>query len=328
MKKTSKLESTDYCSYYASKCKECKGARRVWKNDIWMACGCQYIASVKWRFEQIDVFPPSLKYLSWKDFTGDIKAVHGGKSQISNQLDMSTFIHAKKEVLKYCFNSSDISVLDDRQNKSAIFERYAAGDNIIISGSKKTGKSLLATLILKEVVYASVSTKNDLSFEWISWNELLEAARWDTDKPINSEQLYLWSDIDFLVIDGIARQGGHTTPPDLVALNSFFVRRRHLPTIIVASTLFVYDCRHPIRSQGVEYKFGSELLSLISGSNNFMLALLNTVEKPDSVRLFLDILEEQGKIEDYYKANEYKSMRNRIDHEIKEKELKERENRE
>ena len=271
-----KLEYLDYCKYYASKCEVCKGDKRLWKNKAWHACGCQYVASVKFRFENIRIYPPELKYLSWEDFTGEIKEIsREGKLEITDYLEPAAILRAKRMAMQYCFGSTQPWVLKDRAKYSAIYRRFISGKNVIIAGSKRTGKSLLATLILKEVVFASVSNKVDMSFEWVKGMDLFHAARWDSTKEIDYDSLYVWADASFLVIDGLeVPRGGHTSPPDIIALNRLFGARHYeKPTIVITTESFMRECQDPLRSQLVIDKLGAELHSLMVDRDNVLIDL-------------------------------------------------------
>ena len=266
----------DYCRYYASKCNVCKGDKRLWKDDAWYSCGCQYIATVKYRFDRIRIYPPSLKYLSWKDFTGEIKEVSkSGKLEITDHLEPAAILQAKRNAMQYCFGSTDPAVLKNRPKNSIIYKRFLSGKNVIIAGSKQTGKSLLATLILKEVVHASVQNQVDMSFEWIKGTDLFHAARWDTSKDVDYDSLYEWADVSFLVIDGLGMsRGGHTSPPDVIAFNRLFGSRHYeKPTIIITTDSFVRECQDSLRSSLVVDKLGEELHSLMIDKDNILIDL-------------------------------------------------------
>lgn len=271
-----KPEYLDYCKYYASKCKVCKGDKRLWKNETWHACGCQYIATAKYRFDRISIYPPGLKSLGWEDFTGEIREVSKtGKLEITDHLEPAAILQAKRKAMQYCFNSTNPEVLKDRAKHSVVYRRFLSGQNVIIAGPKRTGKSLLATLILKEVFHASVNHRVDLSFEWVKGMNLFHAARWDTSKDIDYDSLYKWEDISFLVIDGLEiPRGGHTSPPDVIALNRFFAARHYeKPTIVITTESFIRECQDPMRMHLVIDKLGEELHSLVTDRNNVLIDL-------------------------------------------------------
>jgi hypothetical protein len=72
------LEYEDLLAYYAARCPVCKGERRIKDENLgWLVCICQEKATVKWRFEQINITPPELKSKSWHDS----KALAGRQQQ-------------------------------------------------------------------------------------------------------------------------------------------------------------------------------------------------------------------------------------------------------
>jgi len=148
---------------------------------------------MKWRFEQFEVSPSDLKYKSWSDFKG---IAESGE----DKLTVETFIDARKKALEYCFGSSDLMVLENRQKYLIVHKHLQDGKNLIIVGGARTGKTLIAALVIKEVTYACRIHNINLTFKCIKSAVLQEAARWDNLKPVNHDLLDDWADIDFLII--------------------------------------------------------------------------------------------------------------------------------
>ena len=270
-----KLKYINYCNYYSSKCNICNGNKYVISKGTRNTCKCQYIATIKYRFDKIDIKPPELKKLSWSDFTGEImeKSPDSGKIEVVGFNDIDKVVKAKEKAMNYCFGDADFSLLNDRRKNSIIPLRYKTSSNLIIYGPHKSGKSLLATIIIKEIVYSSVY--HNLSFEWIKMMELIHAARWDNNKLIDYGNIDKWEDVSFLIIDEVEMlRGGHNTPPDIIILNNFFSNRHYnQPTILILSKGLMGDCRDKFRSQIVKDKFGSEFYSLVMDTDNTFIEL-------------------------------------------------------
>ena len=255
----------DYCDYFAKKCKECKGSKRVLvKKDensigVWNACGCQFIASTKWRYDQIPL-PAELKNKTWDDFTGILKE---GDDTISLA---NSFVKGKEEALRYCFDSVDPLAREDREHHLVVHTRT---NNVVISGDPRSGKTLLAALILKEVVYASVLTRTELTFKCVKNAQLLEAARWDNNKQVDHEFLDDLAELNFLLIDGLNCPTGHTTPPDLICLDRLFWSRHTAarPTIFVCSSGFKAS------GEMIINKLGEGLHSALTDNRNIFVEL-------------------------------------------------------
>ena len=269
-----KLTYTNYCDYFAKKCPKCNGAKKILihhgEDDTvgtWNACGCQFIASTKWRYDQIPL-PSHLKGKTWEDFRGIV--VENGK-----EVDLAcSFTEAKEKALEYCFGSGDPSVIKDRVNSLVVQDRT---NNVVISGGQRTGKTLLVALILKEVVYASVLKRINLAFKYVKNSELLDKSRWDNNKQVDHEFLADLAELDFLVLDGINDPAGHTTPPDLISLDGLF-SARHLsgaPTIFVCSDTFKLKLfsENKYERDAIIKKFGEEYYSSLTNSENVFIDL-------------------------------------------------------
>lgn len=264
----------DYCNYYANKCLICKGLFKNFKDGIWHVCNCQHIAGIKWKFDQVPVYPELLKYKTWDDFNG---VSDFGK------LKPSSFYLAKQNALKYCFNSSDPSVILDRRKHIYIHKHVIDGKNVVIHGNKGTGKSLVAVLILKEIIYASELLRKNLTFQWIKSTNIIDAARWSSYKDnnvksIDFELLDLLKEVDFLFIDGITLSpsaGDHRQPPDMLSLNKLFSHRLSMkkPTILICSDDLFYLTKNQFAINEVKNQLGEDFLSMLLRPDNVLIGM-------------------------------------------------------
>lgn len=260
-----KLTSIEYCDYYASKCITCKGQKRLKHNGVWIACICQINAHDKFRFEQFDINPPDLKYKSWDDFTGIFENI---------KLTNSSFISAKTKALAYCFNSADLKAVSNRKESLIVHKHIDDCQNLIITGVAGTGKSLIASLIIKEVIHACRIHNLKISFEYAKSNDIQDAARWTGTKEIDHVWLDRLSDVDFLIIDGIdIDRGGHTTPPDHTTVNKLFSYRKEHPNIIICSTEFFLSLKSHRHINEIVNRWGEEFLSLMRNDKNIVIEL-------------------------------------------------------
>lgn len=262
----------EMCNFFASKCNVCRGAKRVLTEKVWTCCPCQFTATAKWRLEQFDVYPSSLKYKEWNDFTG---------INYDNEcrLTSSSLISSKQQALKYCFGTSDPSVLQNKNKHLHVLDHLKDGQNVIIAGPSGCGKTLLAILIIKEVIHASRMLRRDnVDFKYIKSQFVIDAARWDNDKPIDRELLDQLADIDFLVIDNmdlLLEGGHHTTPPDMIALSTLFTNRQinTKPTILICSERFWGCVKSAGQSRVVKKQWGEAFWGLVSNPTNTVIEI-------------------------------------------------------
>ncbi len=256
------LSYENFCDHFARKCKLCNGDKRVLHNSIWTCCPCQHTASVKWRFEQIQLYPLGLKYSKWSDFTGQIKTKNKktGKLEIGGHLSAPVFINAKKKAMEYCF---------DAEGELIVHKNLNNGRNIVIVGKKNTGKTLLAALILKELVHASCQFNLNIDFKWLKSSDLINASRWDNSKSVDHEFLDNLRHIKFLVIDDIdVLRTGHNNPPDITSLDVLFDHRfvYRYPTVVICTLDF-------FKAASKFEAWGKGFSSLLSRSDNVLIEL-------------------------------------------------------
>lgn len=267
------MQYSDWCDLFANRCEVCSGTKFVKQNNVNRVCSCQLKATIKYRFEQIEVTPNSLKYKDWPDFTGVIS--DGGV--IVGRLRIASALNARKKALGYCFSKPTIQATQNRDKYSIIHKHSSSGKNIIIAGDRFSGKTLLAALILKEVVWASAIRGLDLSFKWVKSSNFITAARWDNERPVDYDYLMYLQSIRFLAIDGIDNfsEYGHTGPPDIITMNSFFADRRMsgMPLILVCSLKFSRMLGDEKYHMDIKRTWGEDFLSLATDRNNVFIEL-------------------------------------------------------
>lgn len=272
------LSYLEWCNWFAGKCFACKGAKRQIINGASKVCACQLRATVKYRFEQVDISPSYLRSKTWDDFTGIIIQAQKAVGSLSP----ASTIEAKRKAMEYCFDIPKDRDLDkeedlDRENRLILHQRLKQGKNIIIAGERNSGRTLLTFLILKEVAHTSVYRSLDISFDLVPSSKIIDAARWDTSKTIDYDFLNESRGIDFLAIDGIDNfsEYGHTAPPDNIAMDSFFGYRKFeaLPLIFVCSLKFLAGLSRGTGHAAVKRSWGEEFLALVTHPNNTVIQL-------------------------------------------------------
>lgn len=268
-----KLTYEDYCNFYAQRCKICKSAKRVQKNNVWTSCICQHTATSKWHLEEFDVYPPELKYKTWSDFTG-----------VSNRGDdvlmAESLCEAKSKIFAYCFGKYDQSYLEDRKKHLTVHKHRADGQNVVIVGDNRTGKTMLSVLIIKEIVHACQIHNLDLKFQIINANVIRDLASWDPSKPIDHDSLEALEAIDYLVVDDldIFESGGYRFP-DIGRLNIFFRRRTisACPTVFLCSPAFWNQLRI-VNSGRIRQLWGDDIVDSLTRKDNTLILLNKTLE--------------------------------------------------
>lgn len=269
-----KVTYNDYCDHYARKCKICKGQKSVLIGSSLQACICQFHATTKWELNKIKVDPPDLKYLGWEDFTGVIKS----SGEVVGMLTPQSAAEGRQKALEYCFVGGDNS----KPRNVCIHKHMSDGANVLISGHRGTGKSLLAILITQAIILSRYFYDPTLSFTWVKSSRLRDAARWDDKRSINHDVLDEFAEVDFLIIDDVdcdlvsetGIRGHHTNPPDRTSLDVLFGTRLlySKPTILVTTEGLV-DHLDPRLCQPVIQNWGNEFLNLATASKNTVIRL-------------------------------------------------------
>lgn len=194
----------DFAIESSQNCTKCKGRRYVEEENKMVICSCQLKALIKFRYEEIPV-SKNIKETDWQDYTGNV---------IDSESIVSNWKQSRDISFGYCFSdlpADKISKcnydIDDimyyvkhRISKSRIEERLNEGASLFIMGEESSGKTLLASLVAREIVLASVLKKN-IYFKWISFHSLINALSFDrVDYAFFDDIAYT---NDFLVLDNI-----------------------------------------------------------------------------------------------------------------------------
>jgi DNA replication protein DnaC len=194
----------DYAIEYSRKCNRCSGRRYVEEKEKMVICPCQLKALIKYRYDEIPVSAKT-KELDWTDFTGLIADKYMNVSNWKKSRDIAfgyCFSEKRAEELNMCdYSNDDIEdLMKHRISKSKIQDRLNEGSNLFIMGEEYSGKTLLASLIAREIVFYSV-LKKDIYFKWISFHSLINAL------SFNRIDYAFFDDItytnDFLVLDNV-----------------------------------------------------------------------------------------------------------------------------
>ena len=264
--------------HYASDCKSCHGAQSIVDSEgIRRECLCQKLARQKWRLEQVKIRPDSLKYKDWADFNGTIQ-ING---EIVGNLTIESALAGRDKAFQYCFGSSyDPKLLQKKSSFLHVHKHVRDGQNLIITGDSGSGRSLLAVLILKEVI--CVSSFLSLDYRWVESYDLIDAARWTTsghaNKGVDHDYLDHISGLDFLFLEGVGLQtSGHNYPPDHFALDKLFGHRRsmRLPTVLTCSKDLwkLLAGRNPRGREEIHKIYGNQFLEILQDSSNVMIDL-------------------------------------------------------
>lgn len=266
-----------FSDYYAQKCTVCSGQKSVCLDGVWTRCICQQQATLEYRYSLIPIYPEELKYKNWSDFTGEIKdTTSNGRKETVGMLSGCGVV-AKTKAMQYCFNKVGADTTKNRKQTLRVLDHLKDGQNVLIIGGSSTGKTLLAALINREVAYASYFSHRSIDFRWVTFSQILEAARWDNGREIDHTSLDGYSEAQFLTIDGVDVPSGkgHTTPPDMVAMNTLFgerLRNRH-PTIVIMSNNFYNTLTHNALCQEIPKRWGDEFFTLLKHPNNVIIEL-------------------------------------------------------
>lgn len=265
-----------YSDSYANKCKKCDASKRVKVHGIWTTCECQHAATVKFRFDRFEI-SGDLKRKNWEDFTGFDR----GKQSISED----SLVSAKQKALRYCFGDSGSHPYNDRRKNLIVHKHLQDGQNVIIVGGSQSGRTLLATLIIKEVSHAHYlfggGTNKDVTYKYIKAHNLLDAARWFGGANRRDQQHDLLDELattSFLVIDQVdlpPPKGHHTNPPDWISLAKVFSARieDRLPTIVICSAPFWARASDSRYEDDVVSQWGRYFVLIMNDPKNVVIEL-------------------------------------------------------
>lgn len=228
----------DYASEFGSTCKKCNGKRVFFENDKTLLCFCQLKASIKFKYDSMPI-ENVVKKLDWDDYLGDT-FIENQKIKIHGWQD------ARDKALGYCFSSYPISrvhqakytadsikeCMKSRISLSKIPNRLREGANLVILGEDATGKTFLASLIAKEIIYASVLLK-DMYVKWISFSKLISSLCFNRIDYDLVDDLSFAN--DFLILDHVHRPAQGNYQKNI--LDEIFSERiaNNRPTIITGS---------------------------------------------------------------------------------------------
>ena len=267
----------DYRKYYANHCLICHGDARIVEDGVRKECFCQKKARRKYRLEQIEIYPPELKYKDWTDFTGIITK----NDQITGNLKIDSTIIARNKAFNYCYGVDfDASLLKNRLSSIKVHDHLDDGQNLVIAGDESTGRSLLGAIICKEVANASILINRDLDYRWVRFYDILNAARWIYDasmnKPVDHAYLDMLTNLDFLFIDGMNVQRGKNSPPGHIAMDTLVGTRTlwHLPTVLVCSRKVLKLATTLIGQEQLSSLYGYEFVQMIKKPNTVVIELI------------------------------------------------------
>lgn len=266
--------------HWANGCKFCEGKQTIVDSGgIRRECLCQKGARQKNRLEQVKIRPDDLKYKDWADFNGTII----DRGEIVGSLTLESALSGRDKAFQYCFGSPfDPSIVKRKTSHLRVHKHVSDGQNLIITGDSGSGRTLLAVLVLKEVIRASVFIQDSLDYRWVEAYDLIDAARWSnlggSQKGIDYDYLEYLAGLDFLFLEGVGIQTrGHNSPPDHFALDKVFGNRRShsLPTVITCSRDLwkLLAGRNPAGRDEVHRIYGNQFLEILQDTNNIMIDL-------------------------------------------------------
>jgi len=272
------LTHADYREYYARQCQLCKGNGCVVEDKVRKECVCQKKARRKYRLEQIDIYPPELKYKDWDDFSGVITQ----NAQVVGHLKIESALSARDQAFQYCYGVPySTEILKSRHKHLQIQKRLSDGQNVVIVGDERTGRSLLGAIICKEVANATVVLNRDIDYRWVKFYDILNAARFVYDaqisKAVDHRYLDMLAELKFLFIDSIdVQRGGKNYPSDHVAMDSMFGFRTmyHLPTVLICSKEILKLLTMPGGQDQLVRKFGFEFTQLFRKDDTVIIELV------------------------------------------------------
>jgi len=240
------------CGVYDRENSKCKGKR----------CICSAMAECV--AYQKKVLPSGFSELEFSNFTG---IVDGNRTVNSHAVKT-----ALSKILDYCFGNSNISISSSRyelHKSSKMDDRFKSGHNFVIYGDSisvgkhKVGKTMLASLIIKEAIWRRMFKENEAyTYLFKSCSELVDdiISKKHNDQVINS------LNADWLCIDDIFvknRPGQSSALDQILSVRS----RQSLPTICIIQ----FD---PYKINNVEEIIGNHMVKMLSDkAGSFVLSI-------------------------------------------------------
>jgi hypothetical protein len=244
------------------------------------ACQCKVLAEVM--AYVYGVIPEPYFGYTIHDFDG---RRHGDNKDDERILDEQIALNAKKKIIEYCWEglSVDKIVLEEDLDKySSINKRRQEGRNVVIYGDddeymsgingkiKQKGRTLVASLIMREAIRRRVEPKNQVqTYDWVPF-PMLEHYLRQGDKVDNS--IYSLKLCDWLCIDDIPKKVHDSKAASAYRtslLDPFLLERLEdgLPTIFV----FRFD----ITSRSIPWEecFGIGINKIINDSKTCIISL-------------------------------------------------------
>jgi len=249
-KELSRLRSS--CGVFSKELNACRGKR----------CICSAIAECV--AYQKTILPSGFADLEFSNFTG---IVDGNRTVNSHAVK-----DALSKILEYCFGDSNVSISLSRYDLhkiSKMDERFNSGHNMIIYGNSisigknKVGKTMLASLIMKEAIWRRMFKDNKAyTYLFKSCPELVD----DIISKRYQDQVVNGLNADWLCIDDIFmknRPGQSSALDQIISVRL----RQSLPTI----TIIQFD---PFKINNVEEIIGNHMVKILSDkANTFVLSL-------------------------------------------------------
>ena len=230
-------------------------------------CTCSKAAEVYAYIES--VIPEEFHKCTINDFNGKNK-----NNERILDIDIATSI--KKQIIRYCWDIKleDFDIISKDVYKlgkiSILHKRRENGNNVIIYGSSGVyGRSLIASIIMKEVIKQRLRHGNYIeTYDWVEFSILKENIIKDNEDAANSRSS------DWLVVDNIDETIFATDKQSsfvVSKIDPFFGYRfkNKMPTIFI----FRFDIRKSYFIQRIEKLLGFSVLNIVKSNRTFHIPL-------------------------------------------------------
>jgi len=237
-------------------------------------CTCKKIAEIRAYTKAL--IPSGFETCSINDFKG--RNLEGEKV-----LDIKSTIKAKKDIIKYCWDIDLDSEVDIEKFKkisntpselnkySIIDNRRKQGNNLVIfgSGDRQMGRTLLASIVLKEVIKQRVKPgKHIENYNWVQFKSLKQSIIDDDKNAMN------YQTCDWLVVDNISNpQYSSVQQQTFITdqIDPFFLYRseRELPTIFI----FRFNILSKVNLRTLESNLGMAISDIVKNKQTTLVEL-------------------------------------------------------